>query len=285
MSENVVDLPAATRPGRVAIAVEDLYGTSSFYEDVVGLDLFDYTESSGTLGVDAKPLVELLDGSDRGPRTDSQAGLYHVAFKYPSRAALGAALLRTESFYELDGATDHGVTHSLYLTDPAGNGVELYTETPRAEWPRNEAGEVVMETDSLDLDALRVAADPEGAAPAGTRIGHFHLEVTDLDGSTAFYRDRLGLPVSRKIGEMARFFATGDAHHHLGVTNYLGRTEPATGRGLDWIEFVVPAVGAIEAARARFEAANEPVEEIAGGIRVVDPDGIGVQLRVENEGE
>lgn len=285
MSENAAELPAATRPGRLAIAVADLYGTSSFYEDVVGLDLFDYTESSGTLGVDGTALVELLDGSDREPRTDSQAGLYHVAFKYPSRAALGAALLRTESFYELDGATDHGVTHSLYLTDPAGNGVELYTETPRAEWPRNEAGEVVMETDPLDLDALRDEGEAGMDAPPATRIGHFHLEVTDLQVSTAFYRDQVGLPVSRKIGDMARFFATGDAHHHLGVTNYLGRSEPATGRGIDWIEFVVPGADTIEAARRRFDAADVPVEEVSGGIRAADPDGIGVQLRVENGDE
>ncbi|MDZ7850205.1 MAG: VOC family protein [Halodesulfurarchaeum sp.] len=282
MSENAAELPAATRPGRVAIAVADLYGTSSFYEDVVGLDLFEYTESSGTLGVDGTPLIELLDGSDRGPRTDSQAGLYHVAFEYPSRAALGAALLRTERFYELDGATDHGVTHSLYLTDPAGNGIELYTVTPRAEWPRNDAGEVVMETDPLSLDALRDEAEAGMNAPEATRIGHFHLEVTDLQESTAFYRDRVGLPVSREIGDMARFFATGHAHHHLGVTNYLGRTDPATGRGVDWIEFVVPEEEAIEAARNRFETVGSPIVEISGGIKITDPDGIGVQLRFED---
>ncbi|MFB6085321.1 MAG: VOC family protein [Halodesulfurarchaeum sp.] len=283
MRENAAELPKATRPGRVAIAVEDLYGTSSFYEDVVGLDLFEYTEWGGTLGVDGTPLVELLDGSDRGPRTDAQAGLYHVAFCYPSRTALGSALQRIESFYELDGATDHGVTHSLYLTDPAGNGVELFMETPRTEWPRNEAGAVVMETDPLDVDALRDEGDAEMAAPAATRIGHFHLEVTDLERSTAFYRDRLGLPVSRRIGDMARFFTTGDAHHHLGLTNYLGRTDPATGQGVDWIELLVPDDAAIGAARERFEGAGVPVESVSDGIRVADPDGIGVRVRVPAE--
>jgi catechol 2,3-dioxygenase len=281
MTETTGELPAATRPGRIALAAADLYGTSSFYEDVVGLDLFEYTESSGTLGVDGTALVELVDGSDRELRTGTEAGLYHVAFEYPTRAALGAALQRVESFYELEGATDHGVTHSLYLTDPAENGVELYWATPRADWPRNDAGEVVMETDPLDLEALRDAGEAEPAAPAETRIGHFHLEVTDLERSTAFYRDRLGLPVSRRIGDMARFFATGDAHHHLGLTNYLGRTDPATGQGVDWIEFLVPGTEAIEAVRTRFEAAGVPVESVADGIRVSDPDGIGVRVTAE----
>ena len=285
MTETTAELPAATRPGRIALAASDLYGTSSFYEDVVGLDLFEYTESSGTLGVEGTPLVELVDGSDREPRTGAEAGLYHVAIRYPSRAALGSALQRVESFYELDGATDHGVTHSLYLTDPADNGVELYAEAPRADWPHNDAGEVVMETDPLDLDALREDGRAEPEAPAETRIGHFHLEVTDLEESTAFYRDRLGLPVSRKIGDMARFFATGDAHHHLGLTNYLGRTDPATGQGIDWIEFLLPDETALDAVRARFADEYEPVEDGSGGIELADPDGIGVRVGVDDERE
>ncbi len=285
MTDFASELPPGTRPGRLSLSVEDLYGTSSFYEDVVGLSLFEYTETTGTLGVDGTALLELRDGSDRRPRTDSQAGLYHVAFRYPSRAALGSALQRIESFYELDGATDHGVTHSLYLTDPAGNGVELYADTPREDWPRNDAGDVIMETNPLNVDSLGEAGEAETDAPAATRIGHFHLEVTDLAASTAFYRDGLGLPVTREIGDMARFFATGDYHHHLGVTNYLGRTEPAIGRGVDWIEFLVPEKTAIEDARTRFENAEVAVEDVSEGIEVTDPDGIGVQLRIENAAE
>lgn len=279
MTEHASTLPPATRPGRVALAVEDLYATSSFYEDVVGLNLFDYTETTGTLGVEETPLVKLKDGSDRSPRTDAQAGLYHVAFEYPSRSALGSALQRVESLYELDGATDHGVSESLYLTDPAGNGVELYVPGQPEAWSTNDAGEVIMETDPLDLAALRAAGEEATNAPAETRIGHFHLEVTDLSAATGFYRDALGLPLTRKIGDMARFFATGDAHHHLGVTNYLGRTEPATGRGLDWIEFLVPDAAAVAKTAQRLEAADVGIEDQASGITVTDPDGIGVRVR------
>ncbi|MDR5655888.1 VOC family protein [Halodesulfurarchaeum sp. HSR-GB] len=276
-------LPAQTRPGRLSLAVEDPYAVSSFYQDVVGLDQFGYTESSATLGAGETPLVELTDGSDLAPRTDAQAGLYHVAFRYPSQEALGAALHRVESLYRLDGATDHGVTHSLYLTDPAGNGVELFVDQPRADWPRDEADEVTMQTQPLDLDALRAAGEPETDAPAGTTIGHFHLEVTDLAGATTFYRDGLGLDITREIGDMARFLAVGDSHHQLGITTYQDRTEPATGRGLDWIEFLTPSEAALDAARERFEAIGSAVENRENGIAVTDPDGIGVRLSLVDQ--
>ncbi|MFW6383952.1 MAG: VOC family protein [Halodesulfurarchaeum sp.] len=271
-------LPDRTRPGAVGLAVPDLYDASSFYEDVVGLELLSYDEATARLGLEDRVLVELADGSDRSPRTAAEAGLYHVAIEYPSRNALGSALERVETFYELDGATDHGVTESLYLTDPAGNGVELYATAPRSAWPR-EDGEVVMETRPLDLDGLRAAGQAETAAPDGTAIGHFHLEVTDLAAATQFYGGELGLVTTREIGDVARFFATGDAHHHLGVTTYQERTAPATGVGLDWIEFHVPNAAAVDAATRRVGGDRE-IQEREDGIAVTDPDGIEVRLTV-----
>jgi len=283
MRESATRLPAGTRPGRIGLAVSAPYEVSSFYEDVVGLTLSEYTETTAQLGVDDRTLVELTDGEDRAARDHSEAGLYHVAFEFPSRRALADALLRIDSFYELDGATDHGIMQSLYLTDPAGNGVELYVTAPREEWPENDAGEPIMETDPLSLDALRADATAETTAPEETRIGHFHLEVTDLPTATAFYRDEVGLPVTRSIGDMARFFAAGDSHHDLGLTNFQERSEPASGVGLDWIEWQVPGESAIEAAADRFEDAGRAVEKQASGIAVRDPDGIGVRLADASE--
>mgnify|MGYP000279384920 CR=1 FL=1 len=271
-------LPDRTRPGAVGLAVPDLYDANSFYEDVVGLSLQGHDETAARLGVDDRLLIELVDGSDRASRAVTDAGLYHVAFEYPSRAALGSALERIETFYDLDGATDHGVTESLYLTDPAGNGVELYATAPRSEWPR-EDGEVVMETQPLDLDGLRAAGQADTDAPSETAIGHFHLEVTDLAAATQFYGAELGLVTTREIGDVARFFATGDAHHHLGVTTYQERTAPATGQGIDWLEFLVPDAGAIDAAKHRLGPDRE-VSEREDGIAIIDPDGIEVRLTV-----
>jgi catechol 2,3-dioxygenase len=84
--------------------------------------------------------------------------LYHVAIRYPTRAALADALQRLErAGIPLQGAADHGVSESLYLTDPDQNGVELYCDRPRDEWPRGPAGEIVMYTRALDLEGLLAA--------------------------------------------------------------------------------------------------------------------------------
>jgi hypothetical protein len=98
--------------------------------------------------------------------------LYHFAIRYPDRAALGRALQRLEhARILLEGASDHGVSEALYLSDPDGNGLELYWDRPRAEWPRAADGSLEMVTRRLDLDALRVAAAemPEPAAPGASQ--------------------------------------------------------------------------------------------------------------------
>ena len=89
------------------------------------------------------------------PPPAGSTGLYHTAIRYPSRAALADALRRVmRSGIRLDGASDHGVSEALYLRDPDHNGVELYCDRAREEWPRSEDGELVMYTAPLDLESL-----------------------------------------------------------------------------------------------------------------------------------
>src|SRR6185503_2154120 len=93
------------------------------------------------------------------PPPPGSTGLYHVAIRYPTRATLADALRRLErAGIPLQGAADHGVSESLYLTDPDQNGVELYCDRPRSEWPHGPAGEIVMYTRTLDLEGLLAAA-------------------------------------------------------------------------------------------------------------------------------
>jgi catechol 2,3-dioxygenase len=95
---------------------------------------------------------ESKGGSAPPPGT---TGLYHVAIRYPSRAALGGAHRRlVEAGIALDGASDHGVSEALYLHDPDGNGIELYRDRPKDEWPRDEHGDFTMFTRPLDLQSL-----------------------------------------------------------------------------------------------------------------------------------
>jgi catechol 2,3-dioxygenase len=99
---------------------------------------------------------ESKDGAWPPPGT---TGLYHVALLYPSRAALARALKRlVAAGWPLEGASDHGVSEAIYLRDPDGNGVELYRDRAREEWPRDAEGKLAMVTRRLDLDALLAEA-------------------------------------------------------------------------------------------------------------------------------
>ena len=285
-------LPAATRIGRAALRVADLDETAAFYRDVVGLAVLDRDEGRATLGVGETPLLVLDRDPDRPARRRTDAGLFHTAFRVPSRAALGEALGRVRERWRLDGASDHLVSEALYLDDPEGNGVEIYRDRPREEWPVNEDGTTRMATDPLDVEGVAAAAsegssgDPVDRAPAGTDVGHVHLEVTSLSAFEAVYVDGLGFEVGT-AGPDVRFVAAGGYHHHLGANTWRSRTTPAAGRGLAWFEVVIPDRAALDVIRTRLDAVAAErevefaIEEREGGIAVIDADGIEVRVRME----
>jgi catechol 2,3-dioxygenase len=275
-------LPAATRLGRAALVVSDLDATAAFYRDVVGLEVLRRERTEATLGVDGTPSLVLTADDDARPRDRAAAGLFHSAFRVPSRGALGAALTRIRDRWDLEGASDHLVSEALYLRDPEGNGVEIYRDRDRSEWPTTDDGRVAMVTDPLDLDDLATEVTGGEAAPAETDVGHVHLEVTSLDAARAFYADALGMAVRQEM-DGALFLAAGEYHHHVGCNVWNRRSAPAEGRGLDWYEVVVPGE-ALAAARDRFERTGiEPVATDAAdegdGFTVADPDGIELRVR------
>jgi catechol 2,3-dioxygenase len=275
-------LPAETSVGRVALDVADLDRLVEFYTAVVGLDVRDRTADRAVLGAGDTPLFELDREPERPARTATAAGLFHTAVRVPSRAALGDALVRIESQGALAGASDHRVSEALYLRDPEDNGIEVYCDRPRTEWP-TRAGRVAMDTRPLDLDALRTAAGGADRVPPGTDVGHVHLEVTDLAATRSFYVDTLGLGVRQEV-DGALFLAAGDYHHHVGLNTWNGRSTVAAGRGLDWFELHVPAE-ALPTVRRRLDEAGVDVAgsgvdiaESGTGFAVEDPDGIGIRI-------
>ncbi|ELZ37853.1 glyoxalase/bleomycin resistance protein/dioxygenase [Halorubrum saccharovorum DSM 1137] len=289
-------LPAETQIGRAALRVADLDETAAFYRDVVGLAVLDRDADRAILGVDGTALLVLERDPDRPERGRTDAGLFHTAFRVPSRAALGEALARVRDRWRLDGASDHLVSEALYLDDPEGNGVEIYRDRPREEWPVDDDGTVRMATEPLDVqgvagatgdsDRVDAAGDsgPADRAPSGTDVGHVHLEVTSLSAFEAVYVDGLGFEVGM-TGPDVRFVAAGGYHHHLGANTWQGRTTPAAGRGLAWFEVEVPHSAALDAVRQRLDAAaaegdtDFAVDEREEGIAVTDADGIEVRVR------
>jgi catechol 2,3-dioxygenase len=272
-------LPAATWIGRTALRVTELEEIVDFYQSVVGLELQTRTDATATLGAGGTPLLELECDPDAALR-GNRAGLFHTAFRVPSRAALGAALERIRGEWRLDGASDHNVSEALYLSDPAGNGVEIYRDRDRDRWPHAPDGSVQMDTLPLDLGDVLDASDGATDAPPGTTLGHIHLEATDIGASSAFYVDTLGFDVRMDAGS-ALFLAAGDYHHHVGLNTWNGRSDPAGGRGLAWFEVVVSDPAAVAAVRERLTGADRSLTERDGAIEVTDPDGIRLRIRAE----
>ena len=154
--------------GHVHLKVADLDRSLAFYCDVLGFELTQRFGQSAAfisaggyhhhLGLNT---WESRGGSPPGP---GATGLYHVAIRYPDRATLADALRRlVENRIPITGATDHGVSEAIYLRDPDENGLELYRDRPREEWPRRANGELAMFNAPLDLDAL--LAEARASAP------------------------------------------------------------------------------------------------------------------------
>jgi catechol 2,3-dioxygenase len=147
------------RIGHVHLKVADIERALKFYRDVLGFEITTrYGEQAVFLSAGgyhhhlALNTWESLGGS---PPPPNATGLFHVAILYPTRALLADALRRVlAAGIELDGASDHGVSEALYLRDPDENGVELYWDRPREQWPRTASGGIEMFTRRLDLEEL-----------------------------------------------------------------------------------------------------------------------------------
>lgn len=273
-------LPSETRLGRTALRVADLAEMTTFYRDVVGLGVQHWGETTAVLGAGDTPLLVLEEATELPPRPDASAGLYHNAFRVPTRAALGDALQRIRAHAELTGASDHLVSEALYLSDPEHNGVEVYRDFPRDEWPTSADGTIELSTEPLDLDTLAAAAVGDDRAPPATDLGHVHLEVTSLDAFRSVYVERLGFEEQTTM-PAASFVSAGGYHHHIGANTWQRRTEPASGRGLAWVEVVLPNRGDLTALRDRLAGSQCEVADSNDGITMGDPDEIALRFRSE----
>jgi len=274
-------LPQEAHIGRTALRVNDLSELTGFYRDVVGLSVLRRSDTRSELGVENAPLLVLEGDADALGRHRSEAGLFHNAFRVPSRAALGDALARIREHWQLGGASDHGVSEALYLTDPEGNGIEIYRDYPRQDWPRADNGRIRMGTYPLDLGALEAAAGGASGLPAGTDVGHVHLEVSSLEAFRDFYVDTLGFEIQTEASA-ALFVGAGGYHHHLGANTWHHRTGPVSGRGLSWVEVLLPDGESLEAVRERLVANDIPSTETDDGVVVHDSDEIEIRIRVDS---
>ena len=152
-------VPAQTRIGHVHLKVSDIERSLAFYHELLG---FEITQRYGSQAVFISAGgyhhhigLNTWHSKGAGPAPVNVPGLYHTAILYPTRKDLAVILKRLlEAKYPLTGASDHGVSEALYLDDPDGNGVELYWDKPKEEWPFDAEGNLQMVSDRLDLEGL-----------------------------------------------------------------------------------------------------------------------------------
>jgi len=271
-------LPATLRLGPTHLTVSHLDGSIAFYERTVGLQLHDRDASRAAMGAGGEDLLVLVEGAGGGPGR-RHAGLYHFALLFESREALAHAVKRLAATQtRIEGASDHGVSEAIYLRDPDDNGIELYADRPREDWPppRQPGERVEMYTIALDVRALMdtVAGEAiQARAGAGLRTGHLHLHVGDIERGLAFYRDVLGFEVMANLASAA-FVSAGGYHHHLGFNVWLGtdvKPKPHDVAGLRHWTVLLESADEIDEVRARVEAAGLAVERNDGGFLVRDP--------------
>jgi catechol 2,3-dioxygenase len=213
----------------VHLRTRSFEGVLPFYSDVLGLKILRQSErQTAVSGATGEPaLIVLSEEPGAVLPAHRSSGLYHFALRYPGRASLGRAYRRLlEERYPIAGASDHGVSEALYLSDPDGNGIELYTDRPRDQWSWRR-GEIAMKTEALDLESLLAVSEKEiPEAPDQIDIGHIHLHVADLSLAERFYSEFLGLAVTQRSYPGALFFAAGTYHHHVGVNVWGGTATP-----------------------------------------------------------
>ena len=237
-----------------------------FYTDVLGMHHLSSKGSVHLLGFGSDdPVLELIEDETSMSRPGRAPGLFHVAFLYPTRAKLAAALHRlVSSGWALQGAADHGVSEAIYLADPEGNGIELYADRPKEEWPYHD-GQLSMVTEHLDLEGLLAQATKAKTDTSGTVIGHVHLQVSSLQGADAFWVDGLGLEATQRSFPGALFASAAGYHHHLGLNTWRskGASLPeGLWTGLRSMSITVPDSGEFSGIISRLEGEYEEDRQV-----------------------
>ena len=278
-----------TAIGLVTLRVSNLERSRQFYEGILGFQPIEQTPGKVVLGDQEKqPLLELLEVPGASPQPRRATGLYHVAILFLTRADLGRELLRLANAGLQIGQGDHLVSEALYISDPDGNGLEVYRDRPRNTWHWTN-GLVEMATDPVDIRGLAEEGErdtePWEVIPAGTRVGHIHLQVGDIKEAKHFYHTILGFDVTADLSEAgALFVSAGGYHHHIGLNTWHSRgakPTPANSAGLQTYVITIPTREGLLEVKERPVAHEVPFEEQEDLIRVNDPWSNQILLNVQ----
>lgn len=309
-------IPESMKVGAPVLRVRNIDTVLGFYENNLGLQVnkryrSNEDEEDGgdggnltyELGFNQKesstqePLLILIHDPAATIPSSHSAGLFHFAVLVPDRKSLASTYLALRySGVHYDGFADHLVSESLYLRDPENNGIEIYRDRPAIEWPRDSEGHIMMDTLPLDLNSLSAEMNnvEDGrrnnakAFPAGARIGHIHLRVTNLERSIKFYHQKIGLDITLNWSSMGAAFlsAGGIYHHHIAINTWNSLNgESHTNRkdaGLESFTLIIPDKSHINTLAQRVHGSSFSFTSTnSSQLLVSDPDGIQFMIRSE----
>jgi len=282
-------LHPATHIGTASLRVSDLPRSLEFYTRIVGLQPLTQEAGAAVLGAGGRPILSLHEVRDASPQPAGTTGLYHVAILFPDRRSLARKVAQITAVHYPFGYADHLVSEAFYLSDPDGNGLELYRDRPREVWKWDD-GQVRMATAPIDFRSFYAGLGPEDpqqddlAVPEGTCVGHMHLRVADLPTAQAFYQDGLGFDLTCRYPG-ALFLSAGGYHHHLGLNTWESRNgppAPETAAGLQAFSLVLPDPAELERVCRQVEAFGSPVEQVGEDVVLYDPFRNRIQLVTED---
>ena len=275
-----------TYVGQVNLKVRDIERAVWFYREAIGFRVLAQTGKSAALTADGETVLLTLERpDDAAPKQGRTTGLYHFALLLPTRTDLARIVVHFARIGLRFGHSDHLVSEALYLSDPDGNGIEIYRDRDPSEWHWNR-GEVDMAVDPLDFRDLLAGASHEDdwdRLPPETVMGHIHLHVSDLEEAERFYVDGLGFEVVNRYGGQAIFLSTGGYHHHIGLNTWNGAGAPRPAEnsvGLRSYTLVYPDEETRNRAAANLRNMGVDVAEIGEWLAASDPSGNRVLLAV-----
>jgi catechol 2,3-dioxygenase len=280
-----MSLPANLSMGAVTLRVKNLDNMISYYRDAVGLDLISEIAGSAILGRGNQPALVLEYAPEMKHASDNQAGLFHSAFLFETRAQLAYAVASVAAKYpgSFTGSADHLVSEAFYFDDPENNGVELYWDRARTDWSWKH-GEIEMGTFGLDPNTYLRENLPKKVEETASKIGHVHLSVGSIEQAQDFYVQKLGFDVTMNWGGTALFVSAGGYHHHMAMNIWRSRgaglRQPTL--GLRDVSIILPDTDSLGEVAERLAHADVAIRNDGNSIRLDDPWGNQVSLSSGN---
>jgi catechol 2,3-dioxygenase len=279
-----------TEIGEVHLRVSNMEGSIQFYQEVVGFKVLRQMGRIAELTAEGESnrllVLEEIPNAVIMPRRSS-TGLYHFAILVPTRKDLGLSLRNLVKSDIHIGQSDHLVSEALYIADPDNNGIEIYADRPREAWTYDEQGQVQMATDPIAWQSLLDEAGDQSwqGLQKGTKIGHIHLHVNDLQKAKQFYCNLLGFDQMARMGDSALFVSAGGYHHHIGLNTWAGvgaAPAPADAVGLKYYKIIIPNETELKAILASLEGAGVSAVQQDGGWLVQDYSQNNIFMVVQN---